>query len=185
MTVRKKIQVEVEMTTEGAVRNARKFTDAVDKNRKAVVKDDAALRKASTAYQVQSARTKNLEIRTKAFTEAERSATAAAKRHEQAIKRQSGAYRGLGGVVRGVASRIRVDAVGAFQAVVSAGRGAIEITSELAQESLEATNVFKNLPFSLNAARKATRGLADDMTLARNAIMANQAGVATTGPVQV
>lgn len=57
------------------------------------------------------------------------------------------------------------------------------ITSKIADlgaESLVLQSIFDSLPYSLNAARTATRGLADDVTLARSAIMANQSGVATS-----
>ena len=180
MTVTKqKIEVELTMTTEKAVKNTIKFTGSVEKSRKAVEKTNAALKKASTVYLVQTARTKNLKERVDAFARAENFASEAVNRHRKALERQSRAtkegsarFSSMAGTAAKVAGGVGLAAV----AVV----GAAKVVKDLGEESLKVTNVFNNLPFSLNAARNATRGLADDMTLARNAIMANQAGVATT-----
>lgn len=180
MGVRKqKIQVEVEMTTEGAVRDAKKFTDSVEKSRKAVEKQDKELKRASTAFLVQTARTKNLTDRVKAFERAERSATAAAEKHRRVIEKQSKATGG-GAVSWGRMARGAGRAAGAVGVAAVALAGAAKITADLSEESVKVSGVFKNLPFSLNAARKSTKGLADDMTLATNAILANQSGIAPT-----
>lgn len=181
MTVRKqKIQVEVEMTTEGAVRANDKFTQSVDKSRKAVEKNDKALRQASTAYQVQQARAKNLTDRITAFGKAQERATAAASKMSGAASQQTG-------ILAKVGKRLNVDVVGGLMAIGSAaniGRAAFDVisqgaqkVSELAERSVMVNNVMGNLPFSLDKARSATGGLVKDMDLARAASTLMSTGV--------
>lgn len=180
MTIRRqKIQIDVEATTEGAVRGMDRVAAATDKARKAVEKDDAALRKASLEYQVAQARATNL-------AEAKAKAEARVRSFTTALDRNHAALRKVGVQAPLTASGILSmagNAANAARGVMDLGRGAlsaIEGVADLANESLRLSNVFDNLPYSLNAARTASRGLADDVTLARNAIMANQSGVATT-----
>lgn len=180
MTIqRQKIQIDVEATTEGAVRGMDRVADATDRARRAVEKDDAAIKKASLEYQVARARAMNLAeaqdklaARTNEVARAiDRAASMQAKYN--ALNATSGSS--LGAMAAGAGK-----AAGAIGLAGVAAFGAVTMVSDLAKESLELQNMFDALPFSLNAARQATRGLADDTTLARNAIMANQAGVATS-----
>ena len=175
------LNIGVNVNTNQGAKEFEKLGKATEKARKATEKNNEALKRASLEYLVAKERAKNTAESISKFEAAEKRATATMRLHQRAVGSQAAAYGKLQGAVRGAASRIRVDAVGAFQSIVSIGRQAISTTVDLAQESLELTNVFDNLPFSLNLARKATRGLADDATLAKNAILAHQAGVTTTG----
>lgn len=56
--------------------------------------------------------------------------------------------------------------------------GAALTVDQLAQRQLALQNVQANLPFSINEARQATRGMVDDLTLMKLAVNANQLGVA-------
>ncbi len=180
MTVKRaKIQIDVEATTEGAVRGMDRVAAATEKSRKAVEKNDAALKAARLEYQVAQARAENLAAKLKAFTAAEDRATAAVRRHHQALQSQKGATDGSGSSLLGLAGSA-AKAGGALAAAgVVVGGLALQMVP-LAEESLRVQGVFQNLPYDLNAAKEASRGLADDMTLARYSIMANQAGVAKT-----
>ena len=176
---RQKVQIDVETTTEGAVRGMDRVADATDRARKAVEKDDAAIRKASLDYQVAQARAEN-------FAAAQAKAAAKTREAAQAFEQSGRAFSQFNPAISSAGSSLGSLAAGAGKIAgvlgiaTAAGIGAASMASELAQESLGLQNVFNNLPFSLNAARDATRGLADDATLAKNAIMANQAGVATS-----
>lgn len=181
MTIqRKKVQIDVEATTEGAVRGMDRVADATDRARKAVEKDDAAIKKVTLEYQVAQARAAN-------FADAQAKVEARVRSFSQALDRNAAAMRGVDAEIPKTSADMLAmagNAANAARGVVDMGRavvGAAQMAADLAQESLGLQNVFQNLPYSLNAAREATRGLADDATLARNAIMANQAGVATTG----
>lgn len=180
MTIeRQKVQIDVETTTEGAVRGMDRVANATDQARKAVEKNDAAIKRASLDYQIAQARAENL-----AATQSK----LAAKTREavQAFEHSGRAFSQFNPAISSAGTSLGSLAVGAGKVAgvlgiaTAAGVGAASMAADLAQESLGLQNVFNNLPFSLNAARDATRGLADDATLAKNAIMANQSGVATS-----
>jgi hypothetical protein len=178
VTVKKaKIQIEVEATTEGAVRGMDRVASATEKSRKAVEKNDAALKKARLEYQVAQARAENLAASQAKVTARTNEAAAAFARAGKAVASTNPALAsgssGWAGIAAGAGK-----AAGAFGLVAAAGIGAASMASDLAAESLQVQGVFANLPYPLAAARKETRGLADDMTLARLSIMANQSGVA-------
>jgi hypothetical protein len=181
MTVKRaKIQIDVEATTEGAVRGMDRVADATDKSRKAVEKNSAALKAAKLEYDVAAARAKN-------YAERQRECDAAVDRATDSLHRQREAFAKLDKAGPSAIERIAKGAVTTARAIrtldtLGTTAAAIaEGVADLAHESLEVQGVFANLPYSLNAAREATRGLADNMTLARFAIMANQGQVATTG----
>ncbi len=174
MTVRQggAIKVDVEATTDQYVRAMGAAAKATDKHAKAVEKDTKAIARAKLEYQVHQARVENLTKKYAPFD-------AAARKRAEVLKREAQAANTLGSSWGGVASKMAKVGGVAGAAVFAIGALASK-TSELANESLQLQNLYKNIPFSLNRARSATRGLADDETLARNAIMAHQSGVATT-----
>lgn len=75
-----------------------------------------------------------------------------------------------------LASTAKLAGVG-VAAFAGAAVVAHKAATALAEESLKTQNVFNNLPFSLNAARQATHGLIDDMTLATAANQMMSLGV--------
>lgn len=77
----------------------------------------------------------------------------------------------------GFADRIRIDAVGALEALGTAAVRGAELVSDLADESVQAQAVFKNLPFSIDAAARATYGFVNNMDLAKSAVQGARLGV--------
>jgi hypothetical protein len=178
-TVKGKIQIDVEATTEGAVRGFDRLGTATDKSRKAVEKNDVALKKARLEYQVAQARAENLAASQAKVTARSNEVAKALDRAAASSARSRAANVDAGsswGSMAAGAGKV----AGAIGLATAAGIGAASMASDLAKESLQVQGVFNNLPYALAPARTATRGLADDMTLARLSIMANQSGVAKT-----
>lgn len=68
-----------------------------------------------------------------------------------------------------------------FQSAISLGREAVQIASDLANESIEAQNVGANLQVQIGGARDAFKGYVDDVEIARIANMAFELGVIKNG----
>lgn len=180
MTVkRQKIQIDVEADTASAVRGLERVAASENKVKHATEGLGVGLKKVRHEYEIQQARLQNYTDKVKAFTDAENRSIAALKKKQQALKiNGQAANEGASGLASLASSAARIAGPIGLGAV-ALGAAAVK-TSEYAQESLKLQGIFNNLPFSLKAARNATRGLADDETLARNAIMAHQSGVAAT-----
>jgi hypothetical protein len=179
VTVKAKIQIEVEATTEGAVRGMDRVASATEKSRKAVEKNDAALKKARVEYQVAAARAENVAAKMGAFAKAhDHAARSVNKLAAEQGRAMASKWTDPSRLLETAASVGKY--AGAIGLAGVATAGAASMASDLAKESLQVQGVFNNLPFALAPARTATRGLADDMTLARLSIMANQSGVAKT-----
>lgn len=178
MTVKKaKIQIEVEATTEGAVRGMDRVASATEKSRKAVEKNNTAMKAARAEYQVAAARAENVAAKMGAFAKAhDHAARSVNKLAAEQGRAMASKWTDPSRLLETAASLGKY--AGAIGLAGVATAGAASMASDLAKESLQVQGVFANLPYALDPARTATRGLADDMTLARLSIMANQSGVA-------
>jgi hypothetical protein len=179
MTVKRaKIQIDVEATTEGAVRGMDRVASATEKSRKAVEKNDAALKKARLEYQVAQARAENLAAAQAKLT-AKFDAFARASDRSAAAQKQASAANDRGAIGLGDLAKGAGRAAGAVGAMAAVGVVAYDATTKLANESLKVTAIFDNLPYPLAQARAATHGLVDEMTLATAASSLNSTRVAT------
>jgi hypothetical protein len=173
-----KIKIDIEVNAEGAARGFDRVSGAADKSRKAVEKNDAALKAAKLEYQVATARAENLAAtqakltaRVNAFTQAS-DRSAAAMKHASAANERGAS--GLGQLARGAGK-----VAGGLGLVIGAGAAAASVASYLADESLKVTAIYDNLPYPLEQARAATHGLVDELTLATAATTLNSTRVAT------
>lgn len=181
MTTRQggKIQIEVEATTDRYVQAMGQAAKATDQHKKAVDRNDAALKKARLEYEVAQARAKNY-----ADTQAKTAKKIAdfnkvADRQRQVIERSNAAANAQVGKLAKLGR-----AMEKVNATMQAGRMAFDVLrsgaqtiSELAAETTNINNVMGNLPFSIDKARFATGGLVKDMDLAKTASTLMSTGV--------
>lgn len=137
-----------------------------------------AAKRAERVAREEAARTAEAQVlAARKAQRAQAEALAASQRSQGALAAQRRAVSARGGMstVSAVAGGAGIAAGG----VAAAGMAASEV-ADLADESLRLQGVFNNLPYSLNAARAATRGFADDATLAALSVQAEQTHVADT-----
>lgn len=157
MSVEKRATIKVTAKTDQA---AQEF----DKLSRSQQKAAASLQK-----YIDTARKQNAADRMAGFDKA----TAAADKNGASLGVVAG---GLGKLVKSGGA-----AGAALAGVVAAGWAGHAMATSLADKTMELTGVFQNLPFALDAARTATRGLIDDFELARSANTLVSFGVVKTG----
>ena len=95
-------------------------------------------------------------------------------RHEAFMRRRQ--------AERGVQQQSSIGGQAGNLAALAGGAAAAAVAvDQLASRSLQLSNVQANLPFSIDKARQATKGLVSDFDLMKQAIAASRLGVAKTG----
>lgn len=165
MTVGKhEATVVVKGQTDGASKGLRHLAKELQKTEKQVDKLDDQLAKVTSKD-----KQKKIQETTKEFEKLSKSA----KVDNQSIQ----SVQNMGGQTRSLLGSVKALRAGYVGLAVAGVGVAINKTRELADESFKLTNVFKNLPFSLNRARDATMGFVDDTALATAAVTAQRFGV--------
>lgn len=159
-----KVQIVIEAKTASAVKAMQDLGGASAKAKDGTVAVSAAQKQLAREMEINKARIDANRERLEKFGEA----------HDRAamkMSRVAGATSSFGSSL----TALRTPALAGAAALTGLALAA----NEISRESLQVQAVFRNLPFALEPARRATHGLVDDMTLATKANQASALGVAT------
>jgi hypothetical protein len=168
--LKKTVAIEFETNAAKAAKDTKALAGAQDSVAKST-------KKAWSALDTHNARMRNAASSAKQVAAAQDKYNQKLRDFDAAVARSKAHYAGLNAGVQTSASRMR-DAAASAGIYAAAIIGAAKAADELSQRALQLTEVQRNLPFSIDKAKRASQGLVDQFTLQQKAVQANTLGAA-------